>query len=220
MWKEAGGESLESDLESSRHQVYLGLGSSLGDRMAHLGAALRRLHCPEGQTRLRQISSIYETPHMGLKAGDETRYPPHLNCVALIETTLSPLALLSRVQEIEAEGGRQREQRWGPRTIDIDLLLYLEVHKKVYNNVCQEDCHNNYCDELAPGQGYRNVSIETCELILPHPRLASRIFVVVPLLEIAPNITFADNQPVRDLLETDSLRAQPIKRVYSDELLI
>ena len=55
------------------------------------------------------------------------RFPPHLNCVALIETTLGPLALLYRVLEIEAEGARQRIERWGPRTIDIDLLIYLEA---------------------------------------------------------------------------------------------
>lgn len=176
--------------------------------MANLRAALHCLKCPEEQTRLLQVSSVYETPHMGLKAGDDLRYPPHLNCVALIETPLAPLALLHRVLEIEADGARQRVERWGPRTIDIDLLLYLEADQA---DKGKDDSHES---------GFRNISLETCELILPHPGLASRIFVVVPLLEIAPDITLADGQPVRDLLGTHSLRAQPIKRVHSDELLI
>ena len=170
--------------------AYLGLGSSLGDRMANLRDALWLLHCPEQGTRVTAISSVYETPHMGLQPGDETRYPPHLNCVAHLLTTLTPLDLLGRVQAIEAEGLRQREQRWGPRTIDIDILVY------------------------------SNVSLVTPELTLPHPGLSSRVFVLRPLMDVAPDLVLPDGQTVRTLLQSEMIRAQPIKRVETDELLI
>jgi 2-amino-4-hydroxy-6-hydroxymethyldihydropteridine diphosphokinase len=175
--------------EKSR-SAYLGLGSSLGDRMAHLRDALRRLHCPDQGTRVAAISSVYETPHMGLQPGDETRYPPHLNCVAHLLTTLAPLDLLARVQAVEAEGLRQREQRWGPRTIDIDILVY------------------------------DNVSMITPELTLPHPGLSTRVFVLRPLMDVAPDLIVPDGQSVRALLQSETMRAQPIKRVETDELLI
>ena len=176
--------------EERTHTAYLGLGSSVGNRMAHLRNALRRLDCAEQGTQVKAVSSVYETPHMGLRPGDETRYPPHLNCVAHILTTLMPLGLLARVQEIEAQGLRRREQRWGPRTIDIDILVY------------------------------DNISAEWPELTLPHSGIRQRIFVVKPLADVAPDLILPDGQTVRALLETEPLRALPIKRVETDELLI
>lgn len=163
---------------------------------------------------MQAVSPIYETPHLGLEPGDDTRYPPHLNCVAQLTTSLTPLELLACVQEIEAQGGRRREVRWGPRTIDIDILLYDDVQ------------------------------MHTEELTLPHPGLASRIFVARPLLDVAPDLMLPDDKRLADVLAPNSgpgfnpndgqnskqyvvsdggaaaLRAQVIRRVEPHELLI
>ena len=85
--------------------AYLGLGSSVGDRQAHLRAALHRLETFGPDLRVVAVSPIYQTPHLGLKPGDATRYPPHLNLAAKIETDLSPDALLERIHAVE--GGRR-----------------------------------------------------------------------------------------------------------------
>ncbi len=102
--------------------VYLGLGSSLGDRAANLREALHRLEAPD--FRIVAVSSFYESPHLGLRPEDAERFPPHLNCAAKAETALAPLEVLARIQAAENAGGRQRTEHWGPRTIDIDLLFY------------------------------------------------------------------------------------------------
>lgn len=132
--------------------VYLGLGSNLGDREANLNQAVRRLSETPGVMLLR-ISNFIRTAPWGV-----TDQPEFLNGAAAIETTLAPLELFRLVKAIEREMGRQPAPRWGPRLIDIDLLLY---------------------DRL---------TLHTPDLILPHPELMNRDFVREPLREIAPEL--------------------------------
>jgi 2-amino-4-hydroxy-6-hydroxymethyldihydropteridine diphosphokinase len=144
--------------------AYLGLGSNLGDREANLRGALERL---EELGPLR-VSSFRDTDPVGIP--DQ---PSFLNAAAELETELSPRDLLARLLEIEAELGRDRslERRWGPRTIDLDLLLY----------------DDEELDE--PG------------LTVPHPRLAERRFVLEPLHELAPELLLPDGRRIQDLLD-------------------
>lgn len=135
--------------------AFIGLGSNLGDSVATLRAALRALDAlPD--TRLVRASKLYRTPAWGV-----TEQPDFINAVAMLHTRRAPRRLLEDLLEIERHAGRQRladgSDRWGPRTLDLDLLLYGETR----------------IDE--PG------------LHVPHPRLHERAFVLVPLAEIAPD---------------------------------
>lgn len=131
--------------------VFLGLGSNVGDREAHLAHALRRL---AAETRLTAVSRVHETEPVGHL--DQDRF---LNMVARIRTPLDPMALLRLVRAIEGERARVRTFRNAPRTLDIDILL----------------------------MGDLRVDLET--LAVPHPRMAERPFVLVPLLELDPDLT-------------------------------
>jgi 2-amino-4-hydroxy-6-hydroxymethyldihydropteridine diphosphokinase len=144
--------------------AYIGLGSNLGDREDNLRAALERL-AEFGRVR---VSSLRETEPVGV-----TDQPRFLNAAAELVTELSPQDLLARLLEIERELGRDRarERRWGPRTIDLDLLLY----------------GDQVLDE--PG------------LTVPHPRLDERRFVLEPLHELAPELSLPDGRRVVDLLQ-------------------
>lgn len=132
----------------ARATAYIGLGSNLGDRLGYLQAAVLRLHAHEG-IRVARCSSVYETAPVGF-----TDQPPFLNMAIEVETTLPPLELLGVMLEAERALGRVRTVRWGPRTIDLDLLVYGDV------------------------------AMRTGRLELPHPRMAERAFVLVPLLEL------------------------------------
>ncbi len=140
----------------------IGLGSNLGDRQAGLARAVRRLGTAGS---LAAVSSLYETAPVGGPAQG-----PFLNAVAVLETSLSPRAVLDLCLEIEREAGRKRLVRWGPRSLDLDLLLYDLV----------------VVDE--PG------------LRVPHPRLAARRFVLEPLAEAWPEAVLPDGTPVAALL--------------------
>ncbi|HZG55776.1 2-amino-4-hydroxy-6-hydroxymethyldihydropteridine diphosphokinase [Paenibacillus sp.] len=128
--------------------AYLGLGSNIGARESSLAEAVRRLNALEG-VRVTDASPLYETDPVGY-----TDQPPFLNMVCRIVTAYSPEALLEATLGIERELGRTRDVRWGPRTIDIDILLYGDA------------------------------TIETPDLTVPHPRLAERSFVLVPLMDV------------------------------------
>jgi 2-amino-4-hydroxy-6-hydroxymethyldihydropteridine diphosphokinase len=145
-------------------EAFLGLGSNLGDRAAMLRAAIAALDAAEN-VRVTRISSLYETPPWG-----PVPQGPYLNACICVETSLSPRALLDLGLAIERDHGRERAIRWGPRTLDIDLLLY--------------------------GAD----TVEEDGLIVPHPRMAERAFVLVPLAEIAPELVIAA-QPIPQLLE-------------------
>lgn len=132
-------------------RAVLGLGGNLGDRAANLSAAVKALEHLPG-TRVTALSSLYETAPVGY--ADQ---PDFLNRVAVVETSLSPRALLGGCLGIEAALGRVRGRRFGPRVVDIDLLLY---------------------EGVASGDP---------ELTLPHPRMMERAFVLVPLAELFPD---------------------------------
>jgi 2-amino-4-hydroxy-6-hydroxymethyldihydropteridine diphosphokinase len=132
--------------------AYVGLGSNLDEPEAQLSRALDELaQLPE--TRLSARSGLYRNPPMG-----PVPQPDYVNAVAALETTLSPLELLDCLQAVEQAHGRVRIERWGPRTLDLDLLLYAER------------------------------SIDEPRLKVPHPGLHERPFVLYPLAEIAPEL--------------------------------
>ncbi len=143
--------------------AYIGLGTNLGDRELNLRRALARLE-ELGSVR---ASSFRETDPVGVI--DQPRF---LNAAAELETELPPRELLERLLEIERELGRERatERRWGPRVIDLDLLL--------------------------SGQE----AIDEPGLTVPHPRLADRRFVLEPLCELNEDLTLPDGTRIRDLL--------------------
>jgi len=130
--------------------AYLSLGSNVGDRTANLRAAIARL---ESLGQVCAVSSFYETEPV-----DFTAQPWFVNCAIALETEMSPSRLLQALLELEREMGRRRTQSKGPRTIDLDILLFGE----------------QVIDE--PG------------LTIPHPALAQRRFVLEPLAEIAPGV--------------------------------
>ena len=130
--------------------IYLALGSNLGDRRAHLAEAVARLG---EQLVVEALSSLYETEPAYVE--DQPRF---LNAALRGRTTLDPEALLGFAKRVESELGRVAGQRFGPRVVDIDLLLY---------------------DQLV---------LDTPTLTLPHPRMAERPFVLAPLAELAPQL--------------------------------
>src|SRR6516165_6138462 len=135
--------------------AYIALGSNLGDRRALLDEAIARMRLQPG-IEVISVSSHHETEPVGGPAGQGK----YLNAVAHLRTTLTALPLLHALQAVETQLGRVRAERFGPRTIDLDLLLYgLEI----------VDIHE-------PG----------CDLIVPHPRMHERLFVLAPLAEVEP----------------------------------
>lgn len=141
------------------NKVYLSLGSNIGDRLEYIREAVQMLHNQE-EIKVVNISSVYETDPVGYE--EQALF---LNIVIQVETSLNPLSLLEQCQKIESELGRKRIIRWGPRTIDLDILLYNQ------ENIVSE------------------------KLIIPHPRIEERAFVLVPLIEIAPDIKLP-NKPI------------------------
>ena len=145
-------------------RAYVGLGSNLGDRERSLRSALAVLDAPD--VRVLAVSRFRETDPVGYV--DQPRF---LNAAALVETELSATELLERLLAVERSLGRERTgPRYGPRTIDLDLLLY---------------------------GGER---IDQPGLTVPHPRLAERRFALEPLAELDPELTLPDGRRVRDLL--------------------
>ncbi|MCS7044903.1 MAG: 2-amino-4-hydroxy-6-hydroxymethyldihydropteridine diphosphokinase [Gemmataceae bacterium] len=138
--------------------AYLALGSNVGDRAATLAAALRALADADERIQVVRVSTWHETDPVGGPAGQGK----YLNAAAAVHTTLDPLALLARLQEIEQAFGRVRTVRDGPRTLDLDILLFgdqIVAHRE-------------------PGR----------TLLVPHPRLQERLFVLEPLAEIAADV--------------------------------
>jgi 2-amino-4-hydroxy-6-hydroxymethyldihydropteridine diphosphokinase len=129
---------------------FIGLGANLGDPQRQIKEALVRLMATE-EVEVHRVSSLYLNPPMG-----PAPQPWYINAAARIRTRLSPEGLLQVLHQVETAMGRARRERWGPRLIDLDLLLYDGV--------------------ISAGPG----------LVLPHPEMHQRAFVLVPLAEIAP----------------------------------
>lgn len=145
-------------------RVVIGLGSNVGDRIENLREAVRRVGA-DARAVVATTSRVYETAPIG---GPEQA--AYLNAAIAVEWEGEPLALLDVLQGIERELGRTRDVRWGPRTIDLDVLWI---------------------------EGDRAIDHE--RLAVPHPRLRERAFAVRPLLDVAPEAPYAvpDGQPVR-----------------------
>ena len=144
-------------------RVYVGLGSNLADPAEQLRAAIKAIGLLP-QSSLSGVSSFYVSD--SLLPGQ----PRYTNAVAALDTSLPPLALLDALQGIENDQGRKRLERWGPRTLDLDILLF--------------------GDRL----------IDEPRLKVPHYQMQVRAFVLYPLAELAPGIILADGRALNDLL--------------------
>jgi len=158
--------------------AYLGLGANLGDRLACLQRAVDLLKAG-GNVRVVASSRVWETEPVG---GPDQ--PDYLNAVVRVETELEPMQLLAACQRVEGALGRVREVRWGPRTIDLDVLLFGDV------------------------------TMQDPALTLPHPRMLERAFVLLPLLELDPDPVLPDGRRVLDAaVDTEGARpfAPPLR---------
>lgn len=130
------------------NRVFIGLGSNIHDRSAYLKKGLQAM-INDSAVKIVNFSSVYETEPVGY-----TDQEPFLNMVVEVKTTYTPFELLKVILAIEKSLGRKRDIKWGPRTLDLDILLFNQEN------------------------------IETEELLVPHPRMSDRAFVMIPLMEI------------------------------------
>ena len=144
-------------------QAYIGLGSNLDNPLAQVKQALAEL-AQLPQTRLQAQSRLYRSAPVG------PAQPDYINAVALLDTQLPPLALLDQLQALEQAHHRVRLEHWGPRTLDLDILLY----------------------------GDQQIASE--RLTLPHPFMTQRGFVLYPLADIAPGLQLPDGRALAELL--------------------
>ena len=146
--------------------AYIGLGSNLNDKMGNLNKAVELIE-KSSEVKVFKRSSVYQTEPVGIK-----NQPLFLNMVLEVDTEISPFELLGFLQDIERKMGRKREKKWGPRNMDLDLLLY------------------------------EDQVISSAELTLPHTQMHLRKFVLVPLAEIAKDkIHPLMQRTILDLLE-------------------
>ncbi|MDG1819045.1 MAG: 2-amino-4-hydroxy-6-hydroxymethyldihydropteridine diphosphokinase [Porticoccaceae bacterium] len=150
-------------------EVYIGLGSNMDDPRDQLHRALESL-AAEPCIDLVTVSDFYQTPPIG------PSQPDYTNAAAQLQTSLSPESLLDRLQFIEQQQDRVRTLRWGPRTLDLDILLFDDIIQ------------------------------DTERLTIPHPRMAERAFVLLPLAGINPNLSLPDGKTVSQLLANCSVQ--------------
>lgn len=148
-------------------EVALGLGGNIGDSRKLLAAAIRQI-AAHPRITLRAVSSLYLTPPWG-----KIDQPAFLNAAILIDTTLSPRDLLDAILDVERQLGRERLERWGPRRIDIDILLF------------------------------GSVAMDEPGLHVPHPRLKERAFALVPLKDIKPDTVIEGRGIAQWIAESD-----------------
>ena len=149
--------------------VYVGLGSNLEDPQTQVRQAIKELGDLPKTSCLR-VSSLYRSAPLVLEKGDSQGQPDYINAVAELDTKLNSLDLLHELQRLEGQHNRVRAERWGPRTLDLDVLLY---------------------DDRV---------IKSPELSVPHPGLYERNFVLYPLAEIAPDLEIPGAGPLAGLL--------------------
>ncbi len=150
-------------------QAFIGLGSNLQQPLTQIQNALKEL-AQIPRSKLTNHSSLYQTAPMGPVDQPDYEQPEYINAVAELATGLAPEQLLDQLQSIENDHHRERgELQWGPRTLDLDLLLYGE--------------------EI----------IETGRLTVPHPGIAERAFVLIPMLEISPELILPDGRAIAQL---------------------
>ena len=161
-WDERG---KPTQMQPERRRVYIAIGSNLASPLEQVNAAIQAIgEIPD--SRIMAVSSFYRTPPLGPQ--DQ---PDYLNAAVALETTLAPEALLDHTRRIELQQGRVRKaERWGPRTLDLDIMLF--------------------GDEV----------INTERLTVPHYDMKNRGFMLWPLVEIAPELLFPGNTPLRTYL--------------------
>lgn len=155
----------------------IGLGSNMGDKAGNIARAIELLTAG-GEVRPVARSRLYRTPPWG-----KTDQDWFVNACIGVATSLSPHELLGRCQAVENELGRVRAERWGPRVIDVDLLVY------------------------------RDVRLEHPDLVIPHPRIAERAFVLAPLAEIAPGLVIGGRTVAERLAEIDRAGVEVIESI-------
>ncbi|MER5770145.1 2-amino-4-hydroxy-6-hydroxymethyldihydropteridine diphosphokinase [Streptomyces sp. NPDC001985] len=153
---------------SNPRRAVISLGANLGNRLETLQGAVDALEDTPG-VRVKAVSPVYETEPWGVEPGSQ---PSYFNAVVLVRTTLPPDSLLERGQAIEEAYDRVREERWGPRTIDVDIVAYADV-----------------------------VSDDPV-LTLPHPRAHERAFVLAPWCDVEPDAELSGHGPVAELLKS------------------
>ncbi|UIX31882.1 2-amino-4-hydroxy-6-hydroxymethyldihydropteridine diphosphokinase [Streptomyces sp. GQFP] len=160
-------DAADTTLQNPKRAV-ISLGSNLGNRLETLQGAIDALEDTPG-VRVKAVSPVYETEPWGVPAGSQ---PSYFNAVVVLRTTLPPSSLLERAHAVEEAFHRVREERWGPRTIDVDIVAY--------------------ADEVS----------DDPVLTLPHPRAHERAFVLAPWHDVDPEAQLPGRGPVAALLET------------------
>ncbi|WP_371669950.1 2-amino-4-hydroxy-6-hydroxymethyldihydropteridine diphosphokinase [Streptomyces sp. NBC_00289] len=160
-------DAADTTLHNPQRAV-LSLGSNLGNRLETLQGAVDALEDTPG-VRVKAVSPVYETEPWGVEPGSQ---PSYFNAVVLLKTTLPPSSLLERAHAVEEAFNRVRDERWGPRTLDVDIVAYADV--------VSEDPH----------------------LTLPHPRAHERAFVLAPWRDVEPEAQLPGRGPVAGLLDT------------------
>ena len=158
-------DAADTTLHNPKRAV-LSLGSNLGNRLETLQGAIDALEDTPG-VRVKAVSPVYETEPWGVEPGSQ---PTYFNAVVVLKTTLPPSSLLERAHAVEEAFHRVREERWGARTIDVDIVAYADVHS------------------------------EDPELTLPHPRAHERAFVLAPWHDVDPEAQLPGHGPVAHLL--------------------
>ncbi|MFF3505254.1 2-amino-4-hydroxy-6-hydroxymethyldihydropteridine diphosphokinase [Streptomyces sp. NPDC003247] len=148
-------------------QAVISIGSNLGNRLETLQGAIDALEDTPG-VRVKAVSAVYETEPWGVEPGSQ---PSYFNAIVLLKTTLPPSSLLERAHAVEEAFHRVRDERWGARTLDVDIVAYADV--------VSDDPH----------------------LTLPHPRAHERAFVLAPWHDVEPDALLAGRGPVADLLD-------------------
>ncbi|MEU7422508.1 MULTISPECIES: 2-amino-4-hydroxy-6-hydroxymethyldihydropteridine diphosphokinase [unclassified Streptomyces] len=158
-------DAADTTLSNPKWSV-ISIGANLGNRLETLQGAVDALEDTPG-VRIKAVSPVYETEPWGVEPGSQ---PSYFNAVVLLKTTLPPSSLLERAHAVEEAFNRVRDERWGPRTLDVDIVAYADV--------TSDDPH----------------------LTLPHPRAHERAFVLAPWHDVDPQAQLPGRGPVADLL--------------------